>query len=357
MPRQHSLVFYPMLAKLRSQIATGAVSPGDMLGTELQFGRRAHISRNSVRTAIDQLVTEGLVERRPGKGIFVKSRSCTRLIEIVLPELGGFWVDFARGAQPCSRAHSVKLRIFNAHYDYASDLQQIQQLADGPANAALIGSWNQPAQTKAILELARSNFPFVLVGQHLDNLDISSIDHDRYALGYLAGQELVRRGHRRIGSIGYLAGSLPRRVDGIRDAVNEAGVPFDRSLAKELPLESLTQPNDAAELEACVRQLLERADRPTAIVLQRDEHAARVYQIIRTLGLRIPADVSIVGNGNYEVASLLEPALTTIDLHAAEVGRAALEMLLNRLQDEQAIEHRVIPGHWVERASVAVINQ
>src|SRR5689334_10156645 len=122
-------VYEPLAKKLRHDIRRGKFGPGSMLGTEIEFARQEGISRPSVRLAIDSLVEEGLVERRAGKGVFVRKPSAAALtVELIVPHLAGFWIDVAEGAQSVARQRGCKTQIFNARGDLQADLDAVRRL-------------------------------------------------------------------------------------------------------------------------------------------------------------------------------------------------------------------------------------
>ncbi len=82
---------------------------------------------------------------------------------------------------------------------------------------------------------------------------------------------------------------------------------------------------------------------------------------LRGRGVRVPADVSVVGFDDIDVAAYLEPALTTVHQPIARKGREAIELLLAAIEGRSGAagnsasttEHRVLPTHLVVRASTS----
>jgi DNA-binding LacI/PurR family transcriptional regulator len=147
-------------------------------------------------------------------------------------------------------------------------------------------------------------------------------------------------------------------LDGLRDAISDAGIPFDRSLLVEVPLEVLTDWGKEPQLHRSIEQLLQRADRPSAILCHHEGFAMRAYRVARQLVAKIPDDLSVVGIGNIPESEWMEPPLAIIGLPAVEMGRVAMEMLLQRISDPRgAREHRVLPATWVGRESVGSPKQ
>jgi LacI family transcriptional regulator len=80
--------------------------------------------------------------------------------------------------------------------------------------------------------------------------------------------------------------------------------------------------------------LLDRADRPDAIVAANDLIAIGVLDVTRARGLRVPEDVALTGYDDIDAASLVSPPLTTIANPAREIGRACARLLLERLDGD-----------------------
>ncbi len=146
--------------------------------------------------------------------------------------------------------------------------------------------------------------------------------------GREAARHLAELGHTRIA---FISGppsfrSSHERRSGFEEALNEAGLTLNRAYVAEggYTFES----GIARGLE-----LLRLDPRPTAIFAANDEMAAGVLQAARQLGLGIPDDVSVLGFDDFQIASRLWPALTTIRTPTREIGRLAVERLLG-VEDE-----------------------
>jgi LacI family transcriptional regulator, repressor for deo operon, udp, cdd, tsx, nupC, and nupG len=105
--------------------------------------------------------------------------------------------------------------------------------------------------------------------------------------------------------------------------------------------------------EACnaALGLLRGAEPPTAIFCDDDLMAAGVYKAARTLHLRLPTDLSIVGFCDGLVAQLLDPALTTVAIPMFSLGQRAMELLLTGLETEWPPVVETIPLDFVVRES------
>src|SRR5438046_1272812 len=119
--------------QIRKAILSGRHLPGTMVGTEFEFAQRWRLSRNTVRLGIEQLVQEGLLERRPGKGLFVRApHTSTRTVQLVVPDLTwSHMVKIARGVKSEGRSRGVQVQVYDAHGEMDWDMEFIRQLPNG----------------------------------------------------------------------------------------------------------------------------------------------------------------------------------------------------------------------------------
>jgi LacI family transcriptional regulator len=137
-----------------------------------------------------------------------------------------------------------------------------------------------------------------------------------------AARRLAELGHRRIA---YLSGPPLFRSSQERRAGFIAGLAeYGLQLAPDLAvLGAYTYESGLAR----GRELLARAERPTAIFAGNDEMATGVYSAAHELGLRIPEDVSVIGFDDAPIATRIWPAMTSVRLPVREMGRTAAEGL------------------------------
>jgi LacI family transcriptional regulator len=196
--------------------------------------------------------------------------------------------------------------------------------------------------------LIRDESALVLVGRHPYLADVSSADVDNRDGAVQAIRHLVELGHRRIATITgplYMAGAMDRR-DGYKQALAEAAIPIRPELIVE---GDYTQ----ASGYATMRQLLDLSERPAAVFAASDVMAAGALRAIHEAGLRVPDDIALVSFDDLPLASILTPPLTTVHQPLYELGAAAADLLLQRLDqpDDHRPTHVVLPTHLVVRQS------
>ncbi len=177
---------------------------------------------------------------------------------------------------------------------------------------------------------------------------LTVVDVDNRGGGQDAVAYLLAQGHRRIATVtGPMAWrSSQHRLDGYRDALAAAGVPIDPSL--------IEQANgwDLADGQTAMARLLARGTPFTALFAYSDLVAIGAIRELRTRGVRVPEDVSVVGYDDVPVAAYVDPPLTTIRQPMREVGERAASLVLDAIAQGTPGETRLLPTRLVVRASV-----
>jgi LacI family transcriptional regulator len=175
-------------------------------------------------------------------------------------------------------------------------------------------------------QLIRDEIPLVLIGRHPYLHEVSSVDVDNREGAAQAVRHLIELGHTRIAAITgpqYMAVAMDRR-DGYKQALAAAAMP----IRPELIVESdFTQPGGYRAMQT----LLEAVPRPTAVFVGSDPMAVGAVRAMQEQGLRVPEDVAIASFDDLPLATLVTPSLTTVHQPVYELGAAAVDVLLNRL--------------------------
>lgn len=163
-----------------------------------------------------------------------------------------------------------------------------------------------------------------------------------------AVRHLVGLGHRRIAYLGDRHGhqSDTERFAGYRRALEGAGLEFD----PELVAHGNGKAEGAAEPMKC---LLGIVPAPTAVFCYNDMSALGAIRAIRAHGLRVPADISIVGFDDLPIMQFMDPPLTTVCQPMRQMGRLAVQTLARLVAGEVFENNIIVPGRLVVRNSTA----
>lgn len=196
--------------------------------------------------------------------------------------------------------------------------------------------------------LRQTKIPIVLINNYQFGDCAYSVDIDNVPASREVVRYLIELGHCDIAYIGdrYGFDSDTERFSGYRQALAAADIPF----RPELVLHGDGTP---AGGEAAIEQLLSLGRKFTAVFCYDDMTALGVLRALRTRGLRIPQDVSVVGFDDLLIASYTEPALTTIRQPKEHMGRLATQIVLNVLEGIDGESNIKVPGELVVRQSTA----
>ena len=255
------------------------------------------------------------------------------------------------GAQEAASAQGWLLMLLHTGNEPEVEQREIRALAQHQVDGVLYATmYHRKAQVPGELH----PMPVVLLDASSDDPTIPSVVPDEVAGGRAAVEELVSHGHRRIGFLTNVD-DIPAThglLAGYREVLDEAGIRFDPDLV-------LADTSDTPGGYRTARALLERPDRPTGLFCFNDRMAMGAYRAAAELGLRIPADLSIVGFDNQElIAEGLHPGLTTVALPHYEMGAWAVKTMITLLERRgnsrrRRADHVLMPCPLVRRDSVA----
>lgn len=185
--------------------------------------------------------------------------------------------------------------------------------------------------------LEREGVPYVLLFNPVAREGRSAVTVDNVA----AAQEIVERligwGHRRIAMIvGFAEASdrSPLRRQGYENALRRHGLP---------PGPTVEVGFDTLDLEAACADLFRGDDLPTALFCSTDMLGIAAIRALSRRGLRVPADVSVVGFDGIAVGELISPSLATVVQPAEEMGSRAVRHLCRRVSDDVPPLREVLP--------------
>jgi len=322
------------------------------------IARVAHVSHSTVSRALrnSSLVnpqTRARIQRiadEKGYTVSAVARSLatrrTGTIGVVVTTIADpFAGEVVSSVEEFALSHQYAVILAAGHGDPARELRAVHSLQERRVDGILVMASRVGAVYLRML--SKLKVPIVLINSHHPGEFIYSVRIDNVGGGRMATQYLVDLGHRRIAYIGDKSGfqSDTERFAGYREILEEAGFGFE----PELVAHGDGTPDGGME---AMRRLLALAKRPTAVFCYNDREAFGAMRAIREQGLRVPADVSLVGFDDLFLSSFTDPPLTTVRQPKREMGVLASEILLKLLSGEKP-ESCVTSGELVVRDSTA----
>lgn len=254
----------------------------------------------------------------------------TKTIGAIIPDLRNpHFCEYAIGIEQAAREAGYHILLSSTALNEDHALKIFKDLArrriDGLILASSFSSTPVEIQ-KTLTQLHERQLPVVEISNHY-NVDSAFTDYGEVTREVMA--YLFSLGHQRIGMIYGVA--APEIADDRRlpyiEILQEANC-FNPDLIVECG------PTTYDGYQAA-RQLLQRQPRPTAVVAINDVLAIGVLRAANDLGLRVPADVSLVGFDDIQMAQFLVPSLTTVSKDAIQAGREAFQLLLARIKEPE----------------------
>src|SRR5215472_12243889 len=331
---------------------------GTQLPTSFDVAKRAGVSQSTVSLVLNGKAagrvsprTQEAVRRvaqelgyQPSIAARTLRLGRTHVAALIIPDVSNpVFAAVLQGAEQAARLRDYTVVQVSTGNDPDWQQRIVHALATHSIDGFIL--WALDLPESAQLELLRGNA--VIVDGYSPAFPSLLLDIEYGATASL--RHLLSLGHRRIA---HLAAHIDVETFRVRQRV------YERLLNESgIPLRADYQATAGVDLrEACraVLDVLRGPEPPSAFFCDDDLMAAGVYRAARQLGLRVPADLSIVGFADSLVAQLLDPALTTVSVPAQEIGRRAMELLLTCLETEVEPFVETVPLDFVIRASTAV---
>jgi len=273
----------------------------------------------------------------------------TRMIVVLVPDIGNpFFSEILSGIESVASASGYNVLIVDTNNDPAKERTFADYVRGHQADGMLLLNGRPPYFAEGSQEAGRrASPPLVVLCERLPRHDFPTVRIDNVAAAEAATAHLAELGHRHIAHITGPDGNIltAERLEGYERALSKAGLASSAALVQHGDFSI-----DSGRL--AVRRLLETTPRPTAIFCANDEMAIGAIAELKANGRTVPADVSVVGFDDLQIAGCYDPPLTTVRQPRREIGETSMRMMLDRLaNDNLDARDCVLPWKLVVRAS------
>jgi DNA-binding LacI/PurR family transcriptional regulator len=313
------------------------------------LNRSAPVSEDVIRKVGEAIAEVGYV---PHGGARSLRSGNSRLIGLVVPNIANpHFAAVAREIENICLAAGYMSVVYSTGQDPGRESQVLKILRVQRVAGLIVIPTRSDAEHGSRL-VDQIKVPTVLLDMFVEGLPYDVIKTDNIEAGRLATDHLLRLGHRRIGIVVGIPGlaTSDDRLGGYLKAHTQHRVPVERGLQVVGNFDQ-TQAHDRA------LELLRRPDRPTALVAISNMMTLGALFAVRELRVKVPADLSLVGIDDLELAAVIEPMPTVVATPILAMSRRAIDNLLRQIAHKEAATGgwEIHQPHLVVRGSTRAV--
>lgn len=205
---------------------------------------------------------------------------------------------------------------------------QLSAISADIAGMVILGTAITPSHLNELQMLFDLNIPMVMVDNYIESLGVDCIVTDNFRGVYNATNYLLRKGYL---DLGYVRSKI--KIDNF--TMRQEG--FFKAYGEVCPEKEPTLIDVGVSSQKAYIDMYNWLDRgntpPRALIADNDVIAAACVRALKAHGFRVPSDVAIIGFDNMPLCSIVEPPLTAIDVNKELIGKMAMNILHNRIND------------------------
>lgn len=278
-------------------------------------------ARDAVARAMERL---GYVPNLIAGGL---ASTATRIVSVIVPYIEhGVFADAVQGLGDVLEQAGYCILLGNSYGSIEREETIVRMLLGHRPAAVVIQGANHTKGTRDLLRAA--GITVVELGTLPEDPIDCAVGYSNFDAARAVTQHLIATGRRRLAFMSLPPSQNDRaasRLAGFRAVIEEGGLPFDPDLVVHAPFA-------LREGRIALGKLLARSEPPDAVFCGSDLWAAGMVAECRRRGIKVPGELAIAGFNDQEIASEMEPAITTVRVPRYEIGRSAGDIILQRLQ-------------------------
>ncbi len=351
-------LYIQIIDDIKEKIVNKDLGIGEQLKSHKELAEEYDVSLITIKNALSNLIDEGYLYSRVGKGTFVAQRATNGSIQhhdsvgLVLQDLKNpFFSLIAHAIEETAYTKSYNLLLSNSSSQIKKEETQIKRFKEMGVKGMIVATLRKDLHPpKIVRELHDQNFPLVMVSYVADE-DIWYVGTDHEEGAILGTQHLIDLGHTRLGYINSPSNnSLGNiRLQGFKKALANSNVPFNPYFVLEL--EDGQSSHGFESGYKLGDEFHEMEAKPTAFFVYNDSAALGFIKRIQELGYSVPEDVAIVGFDDIEQSQYAEVPLTTVHQHIEKIGSLAIDKLIKIIEGKKPEIRTILKPELIIRKS------
>jgi len=254
----------------------------------------------------------------------------THTIGVIVPNLDYVMATMVRGIDEVALEAGYTVMVCQSNESFGREMVNTRRLLDSLVDGFIVSVSSETKVFDHFKKIQQKGMPMVVFDRVSADLIAPKVKLDNVEGGYLAAEHLIEQGYNRIA---VLAGPKNlaisnERLEGCLKVMKKYKLKPDPSIIIHCNF------NQQDAYDATV-DLLKMKKRPDAIFTISDRMAIGAMLAIKEKGLRMPADIGLVGFNNEPVTNLVTPGISSVEQPAFELGKAAAKLFLEQMHHEE----------------------
>lgn len=252
----------------------------------------------------------------------------SKTIAVIVPELANNYFSLAiQGIERVASAKGYHILIYATNDQFEKEVSFIKLLHNGRADGIIMSVSGEANDHNYLNDIAKKRLPLVFFDRVYEDIVTPRVITNDYESSFNATKHLIQQGCKRIAylAINKTLSIGKTRMQGYIDALKKFKIPFKDELIIDC------SNNYKENIELLKQSFLTL--KPDGVFTSVERLAFATYYACYDLRLSIPKDIKVIGFSSLEIAPLLNPALSTVTQPAAELGKAAAELLFKMLEN------------------------
>jgi len=263
----------------------------------------------------------------------------SKTIAVIVPEIANnFFSQAINGIEKVAREKGYHILIYLTDDDFEKETSFIGNLQGGRVDGIIMSVSGETKNHDYLIKLKKKKIPLVFFDRVYEDIDTAKVTSNDYESSFSATEHLIKSGCQRIAYLvvnkSHSIGKM--RMSGYKDALMAHQIEFRDDLIIDCT-------NDLQVNQEILKKTLLDL-RPDGIFASVERLALATYQVCQDLKITIPDELKVISFSSLEIASLLNPSLSTITQPALEMGTAAANLLFKAIEsdDNQNINDQIV---------------
>lgn len=356
--------YQQIASEIKNKIIDDEYQIGKLLPTEKQLQIQFNVSRHTIRQAMGILVNDGYVVKKKGAGTYVantfiskESNNQLKKIGVIVTYLSDYiFPSIIRGIEKVLKENGYSLILSSTNNNHREERRCLEMMLDQGIQGLIVeptksNMFNPNLSYYSLIK--KRNIPILMINARYEELNFPYISIDDTKSGFLATSYLLGKGHKDI--------ALFTKIDDLQGKFRMKGYieAFDKhdTLFNSENIYTYSTESKSIVIDQVVQHIKDRTLDITALVCYNDEVAYTLIKKLKLAGIKIPEDLSIVGEDNSILSQLEDISLTTTSHPQESLGVEAAEMIIEAVTSGKPLKSRDLDTNIIERNSVKNLKE